>query len=52
MKANKKYIIYYKSDYSLTAVIEAPNKIKAKKIFANSHLPGIVITAVREATAV
>ncbi|MDR1320389.1 MAG: hypothetical protein LBK56_03040 [Gracilibacteraceae bacterium] len=47
--SSKKYIVYYKSDYSLSAVIEAPNKAKAKKIFANTHLPGIEITAIREA---
>ncbi|MDR1605309.1 MAG: hypothetical protein LBS10_11105 [Gracilibacteraceae bacterium] len=48
----KKYIIYYKSDYSLSAVIEAPNRAKAKKNFLNTHLPGIEITAIREAAAV
>ncbi|MDR1069868.1 MAG: hypothetical protein LBL37_03695 [Gracilibacteraceae bacterium] len=48
----KKYIVYYKSDYSLSAVIEAPSKAKAKKIFANTHLPGIEITAIREAALV
>jgi hypothetical protein len=48
----KKYIVYYKTDYSFSAVIEAPNKAKAKKIFMNTHLPGMEITAIREAAAV